>query len=439
MAFKNPAVSPLTESQEKLLAQLGSVKNILTLPNKRNMSIPEERQISTFDYMIRIAESTVGAAFIDIMLKKFMDQVFDTESDKLEKAIIKGIAKSLDHQNKHISQNPTQSNQDWLMANALPPLHTIMKVVKALIVKQIVAMIFGPSQKMTHDVQTAVNNNIPVDSNLPSDAQILEEVVAADSMFSVSKADGNQFGDQEFNTITLRERLKKGQVVFTISCQDVKISLPANFDSEVDAMVNSIVSVAGVQLPPGQTVMNPTVVFDYINLHVGNETQRINTQENKNAIKKSFLQILVEKILNLIIISTSPYLLDIFNRINTENPTLNLAIIGLIGTPKQLKDLSESDPAQFDNKKVFMSTVINALYALLLSIILKALIKEVKKLIRNAIAKRAATRRAAKFKRLAQINASLHDAVDTVEKAKAAANALKQFNNIFNYGDSNNA
>ena len=102
MAFKNPIVSPLTDNQEQLLSQVGSLKNIITVPTKKNLNLPEDKQISSFDYMLRLAESTVGGGFLDLILKKFIDLIFNTEDDALEKIVIKSLAKSLDKNGKHI-------------------------------------------------------------------------------------------------------------------------------------------------------------------------------------------------------------------------------------------------------------------------------------------------------------------------------------------------
>ncbi len=179
MAFKNPVISPLNENQERLLAQLGSLKNILTLPVKKQLNIALEKQISSFDYLVRIAQATVGQAFVDILIKKFIDQIFDPNNDKLERLVLTSIAKSLDSQNKKISNNPEISNEEWLIDNALPSLHLIFQEVKVLIVKQIIAMIFGPKEKMSHsNISTA--NMEPT----PTASQILNDVVAAESMFS---------------------------------------------------------------------------------------------------------------------------------------------------------------------------------------------------------------------------------------------------------------
>jgi hypothetical protein len=310
-------------------------------------------------------------------------------------------------------------------------LHFTFQIVKALIVKQIIAMLFGPKNKMKHVTHSMVT--IPNPSPTVED-DILNEVVASSTMFSVSNADGNQFGDQEYNLVKLKERLEKGETVFTISCQDIKIKLPDDFDSQLDSIASDVITAVGQQLGPGSgTVPNPSVAFDYISNHVGNETQRINTPENANAIRKSFLQILVESILNTIVIAITPYLATTLNKINTENPALNLTLIGLLSSPSELKNLSQSDKAQFDVKSAFISSLINTMYALLISMILKALIKEIKKLVKNAIAKRAAIKLQSKFKRLSAIKAAAQKGVEAADKAQRAAEALQQFDEIFNY------
>lgn len=430
MAFKSPVVSPLNESQERLLAQLGSLKNVLTLPFKTQLKIALDKQISSFDYLLRIAQTTVGQAAIDVLLKSFIDRIFDPNNDKLERIILHSLAVSLDKQNKKISNNPDISNEQWLIENTLPALHLIFQEVKVLIVKQIIRMIFGPKNEMGSPSISAMPN-----ATLPHIDDIFNNVLAADSMFSLSTSEGNQFGDMEYNMVKLKQELEKGIVQFTISCQDIKIKLPDNFNQDIDNMLNSIVqTLPGVTgQPTTGTIRNPSIAFDYVGNHVANELQRINSQENVNAVRKSWIQILLEKLFNLLIISITPFLLGLLNRINSENPTLNLTIIGIISSPFELKNLSSSDPQQFDSKSEFMKTFLNAMYALLLSIILKALIKEIKKLIKNAIAKRAAIKLQSKLKRMAKIREGLNAAQKNIEKAQKAAEALKEFNDIFNF------
>lgn len=432
MAFKSPVVSPLNENQERLLAQLGSLKNILTLPVKKQIKVALNKQISSFDYLVRIAETTAGKAFVDISIKKFIDTVFDPNNDKLERIILHSIAKSLDNQNKKISNNPNISNDKWLIDNALPFLKIVFQEIKVLIVKQLIAMIFGPKNKMNFGNPQQIQNYQFPDLNT-----VLENVIAAESMFSISTSEGNEYGDMEYNTVQLKQQLESGIVKFTISCQEIKIKLPETFDQDIDNILNSILNtLPGITGQPTTGVIrNPAIAFDYINNHVANEIQRINSEENVNAIRKSWSQILLEKIINLLIISISPFLLELLNRINSENPTLNLTIVGIISSPLELKNLEKSDPEEFDRKSVFMKTFLNAIYALLLSILLKALIKEIKKLIKNALAKKAAMKLQNKLKKLQKARQKFESLKQNAEKAARSAEALKQFDEIFNYNN----
>ncbi len=433
MAFKSPIISPLTESQDLLLSQLGSLKNLLSLPQKKRMSLSPEDQISSFDYMLRICENTVGSGVMDILLKKFIDKVFDPADTTLERAILKGIGKSLQKNGTHISSDPNQTNEQWLNANALSALHTVFQVAKALLVKQIIGMIFGPKERMRKptDPTSTLNSPDPF-----TDLEYLDQVVVANEMFSISTSESKQYGDIEYNSIKLRNELERGQVTFIISCQEVKIQLPTNFEQDIDGIINdTLASLPGTTVASqSMLIKNPAIAFNRIIGHVGTETQRINNQENVNSVKKSFLQILVEKILNLLVISIVPYLTGLTNQINAQTG-INSTVLGLISSPLQLKNLYKSDPQQFDKKSEFTSVMINALYALLLSIILKELIVQVKKLIKNAIAKRAANKLQNRFKRFSKAKSSITGGVDTLNKAKRAAEALKQFNHIFNYSE----
>ena len=169
-----------------------------------------------------------------------------------------------------------------------------------------------------------------------------EKVRYKDKLTSEMGENPNE-SNMKFST-QLKKQLTDGIVQFTISCQDIKIKLPDNFDQEVDSMLNSITNtLPGVTgQPTTGTIRNPTIAFDYINNHIGNELQRINSEENVNAIRKTWMQILLEKIFNLLIISITPFLLQLLNQINTENPTLNLTIIGIISSPLELKNLEKS-------------------------------------------------------------------------------------------------
>lgn len=431
MAFKSPIVSPLTDGQEQLLSQLGSLKNIITVPTRKSLNIPDDKQISSFDYMLRLAESTVGVGFLDLILKKFIEQIFNTENGVLEKIIINSLAKSLDKNGKHISSDPDESNKEWLDNNIKEELTTVFKVVKVIIVKQIIAMIFGPKEKMKPSNVSSPGVQLPTPPTVD-----IKHVLAADSMFSLSNADSNQFGDVEYNLVKLKERLETGQVIFTISCQDVKISLPQTFDSDLDKIASDIVSIQNNQSISGtQPIPNPAQGFDYITNHVGKETQKINSQQNVSAIKKSFLQILVEKIINLLTIAVKPYLQFIFDKINLQATNLNLNIDEFIPSPEELKTLA-ADPNNkelFNKRQEFIKNKLNSLYAMLLAMVLKALIREVKKLIKNALAKKAAVKAQSKLKRLRSIQEKANDGLEKAEKVKQSVLAFNKLKPILNY------
>ena len=295
-------------------------------------------------------------------------------------------------------------------------------------------MIFGPKEKMKPAVIPNVSNqNIQLPTNQVVD---IKHVLAADSMFSLSNAESNQFGDVEYNSIKLKERLEAGQVIFTISCQDVKISLPLTFDNDLDKMANDIIMLQNNQVVSGnQQIPNPSQGFEYIANHVGKETQRINNQQNVNSIKKSFLQILVEKIINLLIVVIKPYLQFVFDKINLQPTNLNLNIDDFIPSPDELKTLS-SDPNNedlFNKKQEFAKGTLNSLYAILLAMLLKALIREIKKLIKNALAKKAAIKAQSKLKRLRSIQEKTNDVTGKVEKVKQSVLAFNNIKSILNY------
>ena len=107
MGFQKPIENVLTDEQEKLLAQLSSIKNSFSLKIKKPKFLENSQQISTFDYTRKIAESTLGSASMDLFLKSFLDKLFDPNSNKLEKIILKSFAKSLDAKGKKISQTQT--------------------------------------------------------------------------------------------------------------------------------------------------------------------------------------------------------------------------------------------------------------------------------------------------------------------------------------------
>jgi hypothetical protein len=245
MALQKPIENPLSDEQAQVLAQLASIKNLFSVKKRNKPSFDSSNQISTFDYTKKITEATLGAAAMDLFLKSFLDKLFDPNNDRLEKIILKSIAKSLDASGKKLSES--QSNKDWLLENALAPLNAVFRVVKAEIVKQLLTLIFGPKEKMS--------------SNPSRQSVLLDSAVCSSDMFSLSNPVSDSMGDFEYNKVELRKRLEKGEMVFVISCQDVKIKLPESILAQADNIIEN-------NSNPNKPKINPAVLFEQTSSHV---------------------------------------------------------------------------------------------------------------------------------------------------------------------------
>lgn len=444
MAFQVPAQNPLTGAQNEALAKLGSMNNLLTIPFRNFFDKPKGKQISLLDYLTLIANSILGTGYIDTLILKFINDLFDKNSEKLEKAIINGLAKALDEKPIQISQN--QSNKEWLEANVLPELKLAMQILKALIVKKIMILIYGPKNRMSPlKIPTGTYGNpyLPDDGNFDdlSADDYLENASLSDVMFTTVNTESNTFGDVELNIVKLKQQLEKGQVTFTISCQEVKINLPERILQSADDTIlnNQLVYFGGQTVGGGPaTYQNPAKVLVELTGHVENETQRINNEENTSAVRKSWLRILLDKIINLLPIVLYPILRKILDKINAEiasrspfiNP--NLTVENTLGLAVALKN-SYSDKSLFDKNSVFYKTMMNAIYALVLALILKKLIPRITKLIAKALAKKRAQTLQRKFKRLQARAKLLQDVAKNAEKKVMAAKALTALKPIINF------
>lgn len=425
MSFQAPINNPLTETQDKLLAQMGAIKSLIALPKKSYKSLTKDKMVSAYDYLIKLALVTVGPVFVDSMLNKYLDKVFNPANDKLERAIIGALGKSLDKQGKKISAS--QTNKQWLEANALPAMRVGFTVAKALIAKQIITMLFGPKEAMR-----PTKPDLSKDSTANVDS-ILNSVVCSEDMFTVSNNVAVPDGDLEFNTVKLRERLEKGEVQFVISCQTVKIKLPEQ------QLNNALADIVKNNSNPNNTPQSSVAMFNIIDAHVGAEVQRINSQENKNAVRKSMLETIVEKMLSLITPAIEPYLGPIFDLIAKENPELSNVKADVIPSPCAIRNLAPAQGAaeseEFKRKALFSSVLMNALYSLLLSMLLAALIKQIKKLIRNALANKARAkiqRKTQKMQSRAEFLDKTGAALDKAAKMKAALASLDDVYNFLN-------
>ena len=410
MGFQKPIENILTDEQEKLLAQLSSIKNSFSLKIKKPKFLENSQQISTFDYTRKIAESTLGSASMDLFLKSFLDKLFDPNSNKLEKIILKSFAKSLDAKGKKISQ--TQTNQEWLLQHALVPLNAVFRAAKAEIVKKIITMVFGPKEKMSND---------PVQQTI-----LLNSAICSSDMFSVSNPVNDFDGDFEFNKVELKKRLEKGEVIFIISCQEVKIKLPETITNQADDVISN-------NSNPNKPKINPAIMFEQVNNTVTAETQRINAQENANSVRKSFAQIMVEKVINLLPIALGPYLPGIISTINdVSGNDIGLTPEELTPSPCEIRTMCTGDEVAFKQKTSFVSALMNGIYAYLLSVIIQRLIKELKKLIKNYIVQKS---KDAIRRKIAKRQFISDESLQKLEKAQKFNAAVQQLSSIFKYDE----
>jgi len=447
MGFQKPIENKLTPSQRSVLAKLNAIRNFQLDPiNLKALSLssyspPPSEQISVFDYLKKIIESTLGAAVLDLYLKTFLDKLFDPNNNKLEMMVIKAMAKTLDANGINFSTSkgsvssiqsgfsdlaalkgspaPTlpstntgvKSNQEWLVEHVLPLLNAAFRVAKAEIVKQIITMVFGPKEKMSNDPT--------------QQTYLINAAVCSSDMFSMSNPTSDSDGDFEFNKVELKKRLEKGEVVFVISCQEVKIKLP-------ETIINQANDIITNNSNPSKPKVNPAIMFDQVNNAVTAEAQRINSPENANAVKRNFSEIMVEKVMNLTTVAIEPYTKIIFSAAATASANPNNNVSTFSPSPCDIRTMCSGggDSAEFKKKTAFNKALMNSILAFLISIILQKLIKELKKIIKNYIAKKA---RDAVKRKIAKRAFVSDEQLQKAEKAQKFADATKSLNDIFKY------
>lgn len=312
------------------------------------------------------------------------------------------------------SSTSNQSNEEWLMEHVMPLLNAAFRVVKAEIVKQIITMVFGPKEKMSSD---------PV-----RQSYLLNAAVCSSDMFSMSNPTSDSEGDFEFNKVELKKRLEKGEVTFLVSCQEVKIKLP-------ETILNQANDVISNNSNPNKPKINPAILFEQVNNVVTAEAQRINSPENANAIRKSFIELMVEKVLNLVTVAIEPYTKVIFGF--ASSPASNSSSPNNTGTslylsPCEIRTMCSAggEGSEFEKKTAFNKAMMNSMLAFLLSIMLQKLIKEIKKIIKNFILKKAQDAIKRKLAKKAFIS---DEELQKAEKAKKSAEAMKSLMDIFKY------
>lgn len=422
----------LTDLQSELTAKIGSMKSILALPNIKKPNIPKSQQISTMDYLLKIF-SSLG---IDpqVIFNAFLSSILDEFTPKLEEFVLKAIGDAFGQKGIQISPyinnqlaNSAQiqvfkdTNYQYLK-NLIPD--TFLQTAKQKIVKDLMIMIFGPKDG---PVAEALNPNAAEREYLISNA------VCGLGMFAISNDPELKNSDIEYTRIKKRQELEKGQVVYEISCQDVKITLPEN---PTILFQGGGVNSVGQNLP-----LTPYQSIVQINQYVVNQSQKINNEKNSNKVGKSFTQILVESLINAMSTLIQPYLPSVFSTIeaavavenNLPAGSVSFPTIDFVSSMCEINNLTNSNDteSQKKQKKEFVRSLLNSLLKDLIKLLLVFAIKRFKKFVKQYFANRAVERQKRKAEKARlkyeQILSKVKDTQDKVEKYQAAISILTNF------------
>lgn len=409
----------LTDIQGELTAKIGSMKSLLALPSVKKPNIPKEQQISAFDYLVKV----FGALGIDpqVVFNAFLSKVFDQTQNFLEEKVIYAIADSFGEKgiqlsplvNNSVATNEQkkeykQSNRSYLIG--LIP-NNFLQVYKQKISKDLMIMVFGPQDGASAQA---------LNPNAAERKFFVDNAVCGLGIFSISNEPQSKDSDLEYNRIKKRQQLEKGEVLFEISCQNIKIKIPDNPEFIFQGGgVNSV--LGGVPPTPYQSII-------FVNQYVNNEFQRINNEANSNKGGKSFLHLLIELLLNYISVLVQPYLPSVFTVINDYvNPPALFEVSDFIYDNCAINN----DPDSLE-KKEFARSLMNALLKDLLKLLLVHGIKYFKRFVKNYFAKKALERQKRKIEnariKYDQVLSKVQDTRDKIQKFKAALSVLT---NIF--------
>jgi len=413
MAIDVPINIPLTDAQAELTAKIGSMKSLLALPSIRKRNIPKANQISTYDYIMKILN--VMGLTPEVIFNAFLTKVFDQAGTFLEDKVLDAIGDSIGQQGIQLSpyiNNPTATNKtkkeyksnNKAYIHGLYPNPNFLQTVKQKLAKDLVVMIFGPKQVTS----TSLNTN-QTQVNF-----LINNAVCAEGLFSLSNDPVIRNNDIEYNRIKLKQQLEKGEVVYEISCQEVKIKLPED--------PGFLFTGGGTFTSPSSYVSPAQALIETVQ-YVNNQVQRINNETNANKGGKKFYQILIDKLLSFISVMVQPYLPSVFTVINASlSPSQQINQSNFVFDNCAIVN----DP---DNeiKKEFATSLFNALLKDLLKLLLLFTIKRFKRLVANYFAKTAIEkqkRKLEKSKLKFQIFSKISDNADKIEKYQAALKTL---------------
>ncbi len=420
MPLNIPVSSPLTEAQAELTSKIGSMKSLLSLPIDTHLNIPKSQQISTFDYLLKVMRAM--GVDPELIFNLFLDKVFSETGTFLEENVINAVADSIGQKGIQLpsTNNPTAtqaqkdeyktSNRAYL--TGLVPT-TFLQAQKQQMAKNLTFMIFGPK-----DGPAAVTLN----SSASERNRLFEDAICGENLFSLSSDPIVLQQDVEYNRVALRKQLEAGQVIFEVSCQDVKVTLPQN---------PSYIFEGGGQFTASSTIPpTPAQSLNILVQHVKNQGQRINNEENSNSIGKSFYEIMMIKFFNYISSLVFPFLGPIFTVVSSTPAGIGLSPSNVAYSNCDIMNTSNDVSQDPLEKQEFFRSLVNALLKELLRMLLVFTIKEFKRLVANYFARTAIEkqkRRADKIKQKFAIFNKAGEAIEVANKAKryaAAATAL---------------
>lgn len=418
MAIDLPINAPLTDAQGELTAKIGSMKSLLALPSIRKRNIPKENQISTYDYLLKILD-TMGLN-PEVIFNAFLTKVFDEAGTFLEDKVLDAIGDAIGEQGIQLSgpyiNNPTATKEQKKLYKAsnksyirgLIP-NTFLQTVKQDLAKKLMIMIFGKNQALQASMSTPMS---------ATDAdELVGNAVCGEGTFSLSNDPIVRNQDIEYNRIKLREQLEKGEVVFEISCQSVKIKLPED--------PGIIFNGGGQFTQAGSVPQTPAQSLIFSVQYVQNQVQRINNESNANKGGKKFFQILIEKLLSFISILVQPYLPSVFAAINSDltangSPTVNQQLF-------VYDNCAIANDPESNSKKAFAKSLFNALLKDLLKLLLLFVIKKFKQLVANYFARTALEKQRRKLEKAKlkyQVFQNVANTADKIQKYQAALTTL---------------
>lgn len=422
MPLNIPNTNPLTSTQSELTAKISSMKSLLELPFLEFKTIPKGKQVSTFDYLLRIMES-MGLS-VEVIFQQFLSRLFDESGTFLEEAIIDGLALQLmllgiEMPSTTFDINAvTQEKRDSVVSSnkvliqsalASAGLTNFMQTAKQQIVKDLTLSVFGPRNGAAAEY---LNSN-------PNERQrIIDNAICAVDAYSLSNNGFIRNEDVEYNRIALAKQLEKGEVILEISCQEVKIKLPED---------PSWIFEGGGTQTISSSPITPARSLEILATYVESTSQQINNQQNAKSGGKTFMQILIEKLISNITNLVQPFISPVLGAIQPSFPQgFNPQVDDLITNTCEILNNTSSNP----NKKAFGESLSNKLYKLLINVLLIAAIREFKKLVKNYFSRISRERGKRKLEKIKARFSLIDDSVDEARKAVAFEKAIASLSSV---------